>query len=184
MSVGALKTLVTSLQASSFLGGVSVAFGEEMIAAQEMPLPFVVIVPKGGPWEEPGYIAGLDPSVENVWSTREEADIYMWAYSSATNAQPVDHADAVETLRQQVLSALQDQRNQANTDGSNAPGLYWKPTDGHWELMQNALSRYGRGYVLSVMTEIAVPCLPQLTNIATVTSETVNSQLTGSQHVA
>jgi hypothetical protein len=82
-----------------------------------------------------------------------------------------------------VLSAFQDQRNTAATDGSNQPGLYWKPISGRWELRQNALVRYGRSYVFSVMADISVPMSPP-TNQATITSEQISATVTTPQHVA
>jgi hypothetical protein len=183
MSVGALKTLVTQLAASAFMTGVAVSFGEEMIQAQDQPTPCVVVVPRGGPWEGPGYIYGQDPATENTWSTREAIDVWLWAFSTSVNAVAIDHADEVETLRQKVLSAFQDQRNQANTDGSSAPGLWWKPVSGHWEPLANAVNRYGRAYVLTVVAEIAVPMsLPS--GIATIGTETINSTITNGQHVS
>jgi hypothetical protein len=183
MSVGALKTLMTSLQGSAFLAGVNVLFGEEEIDDESSAPPKVVLVPVGGPWESPGYVAGIDPETMNIWETKENCDVYCIAFSTTTNAQPIDHADAVETLRQQVLSAFQDQRNTAATDGSNQPGLYWKPISGRWELRQNALVRYGRSYVFSVMADISVPMSPP-TNQATITSEQISATVTTPQHVA
>jgi hypothetical protein len=179
------RTLSQTLAATSFLTGVAVSFGEEMIQAQDQATPCIVLVPIGGPYMDgPGYIAGLDPAVENVWSTRETIDVWCWAFSTSPSATAIDHADETLELRRKVLSAFQDQRNQAATDGSNLPGLYWKPVNGRWERLGDAVNRYGRAYVLTVMAEIAIPMAdPPGIQIATITSEQINNSVTGGQHV-
>jgi hypothetical protein len=150
MSLGSLKPLLLMLQAAPSLAGVSVVFGEEMTPAQDIPTPMVVMVPIAGSLtNQPGYIRNVDPSVNMTWFVVEDIELRMWAYSSATNAQPIDHADAVETLRAQVLQALQFQQ---------APGgLRYIPQRERWDLMQNASIRYGRSLALTVQVEIGIP---------------------------
>lgn len=172
---GALKTLVTMLQASTFLtaSSVAVVFGEEEVNDQSQALPMVVVVPKGGPLMDTGYAQGIDPSVEMVWATKEEIDLYLWAYSTTTSAQPIDHVDAVEALRLLVLSAMQDQRY--NQDGNNGGGLSYRVVRGEWKLMQGAMNRYGRSYVMTVEVEIPIP-MAQAVN-ATITSLTLTQTI-------
>lgn len=177
MAVVVYAELVRVLKASAFLSGVSVAFGEEMIAAQDQPLPYIVLVPRGGAVDGSGYVDGLDSQVENCWSNHETLDVYMWAVSTDPQAQlPENHADAIWDLSQKVLSAFQDQRNQANADGSNAPGLYWKPTSARWETMANAAIRFGRARVLTIEAEVSIPmAAPVEATITTVTqSDTIS----------
>lgn len=167
---GALKSLVATLTASAFLSGVSVLFGEENIDADIAALPAIVVVPKGGPWQSPGYAQGLDPSVEYIADTDESIDVYMRSFCSDADALAIDHADAVETLRQLVICAFADQRNQQNSDGSSAIGLLWRPTVGHWEMAGNQIDRFGRMYVMTFITTIAVPTMsPQLATVKSVT---------------
>lgn len=172
---GALKTLVTMLQASTFLtaSSVSVVFGEEEVNDQSKALPMVAVVPKGGPIVDSGYAQGTDPSVEMVWATKEQIELYLWAYSTASNATAIDHADAVEALRLLVLSAMQDQRY--NQDGNDGGGLAYEAKGGRWELMQGAFNRYGRAYVMTVEVEIPIP-MTQAVN-ATITSLTLTQTI-------
>lgn len=177
---GSLKTLVTMLQQSSYLTGISVGFGEEFIKAQEEFTPYICIVPKGGPWElNPGYAKSTDPNVTMLWGNREELDVYCWAVAADPNAPPIDHADAVENLVACVLCAFQDQRAIYNSDtNQNAGGVWYKAVRGQWSLYGNALIRYGRAYILSVVIEKTVSMLPP--QEATVTSETINESITPS----
>ena len=167
MSVGSLKTLFQMLTEAPTLASVNVAFGEEMLSAENLPTPYVVIVPVGGPWADgsdaPGYFKGADPNLNNIWMTQESINIHCWAFDPDPNALPVDHADACETLRAQVLQALQYQ----------APnGLKFNPVSGSWVSMANAVNRFGRGYILNVQCDIAVPDVP--VQYETVTQTTIN----------
>lgn len=180
---GALKTLFTTLQASPFLAGVALGFGEELIGTTDLPTPCVIVAPVGGPWDAPGYVAGIDPQTENVWKTDEAVDLHMWAHSPSPTAQAIDHANEAELLRQKMLSALQDQRNQATSSGANATGLYWKPVNGRWLPMGNSVNRYGRAYVLTVIAEISVPMDPPTAGEATITAVNTNNSITSSQYV-
>lgn len=173
---GPLKTLVTMLKQSAYLSGVSVVFGEEEVSDQSQNLPMVVIVPNGGPFAMwAGYSKDFDPDVEALWGTIETIDLKLWAYSQTANAQPIDHADAIEALIPLVLSAFQDQRmNQGFVPGG---GLYYKPINGRWEQMQGAVNRYGRSFVLTFQVEktyaMAPPpqvLNPTLTLTATITT--------------
>lgn len=149
---GPLKTFMSMLTGSVYMAGVSVCFGEEEIHDQSQALPMVVVVPTGGPAKPDGYARGSDPDVESKWKLVENLEIKCWAVSSLPNPTPIDNADAVESLVTLVLSALQDQRMGEGFDATSA-GLYYKPTNGRWELMQDAFTRYGRGYTLTVELE-------------------------------
>lgn len=164
MSVGSLATLMTMLQAAPTLSGASVVFGEEMVAAQDKDLPMVAIVPVGGTWGPPGapgYYQIADVNLNNIWMTQESIDLYLWAASLDPNADPIDHASAIEEFRAQVLQAFQ---HQAPT------GLMFKPVSGRWQLDQRAVVRYGRAYVLTVVVDITIPdVLPVYATVETVT---------------
>jgi hypothetical protein len=77
---GPLKTLFGALQASTFLTGVSLVYGEEEVHDTSLALPMVALVPTGGDFEDgPSYSTGLDPAVEAQWGVRESVDLYLWA---------------------------------------------------------------------------------------------------------
>lgn len=179
---GAIKTLFGALQASTYLTGVSLVFGEENVNAQDSPLPMIIMVPVGGEINNtPGYAGGLDPAVEMIWGIREQVDFYLWAYDTTPGAQPIDHADAVETLRQKLLSALRDQQAQYADVASVSYGLSWYPVSERWSLYDGASVRYGRCLIVSTRPEIAVAmATPQE---ATITSfsliETINNNPPG-----
>jgi hypothetical protein len=143
---------MSMLRASVYMTGVTVLFGEEEQHDQSPALPRVVVIPIGGPVESNGYSRGSDADIEQKWKLPEELAIKCWAASTIPTALPEDHADAVESLLVLVLSALQDQRMNEGFDASSA-GLYFKPVSGRWELMQDAFTRYGRAYSLSVQLE-------------------------------
>jgi hypothetical protein len=172
---GPLKTLFGALQASTFLAGVSLVYGEEEVHDTSLALPMVALVPTGGDFEDgPSYSTGLDPAVEAQWGVRESVDLYLWANN--VSGVPIDNADATESLRQLVLSALQDQRAQYSDVVSVAHGLYWKPTRQRWQTMQGGWVRFGRALVLTVETTIPIPMTaPQE---ATVTSFDLQKTIT------
>lgn len=170
---GPLKTLYLALKASTFMAGVSLAFGEESIPAQEFPLPYVVMVPVGGPVSEPGYAMDgsvspgkqpplpdqyLDTATDDLWEKAETVRFYLWAAAEPTTADPIENADAMESLCTLVYSALRDQRAQQDASGNVYYGLAWKPTSEEWETAENAASRYGRALVLTV--QVSVPRVP------------------------
>lgn len=172
---GPLKTLLGALQASTYMAGVSLVYGEEEVNDQSLALPMVAIVPTGGDFEDsPAYSTGIDPAIEAQWGVRESVDLYLWAYNAS--GVPIDNVDATETLRQLVLSALQDQRAQYTDVASVARGLHWKPTRQRWQTMQGGWTRYGRALVLTVETTIPIPmAAPQE---ATVTSFDLQKTIT------
>jgi hypothetical protein len=177
---GPLKTLFLALQASTYMSGVSLAFGEEMTRAQEFTLPYVVMVPIGGNHERPGYAmdgsagvqangakpGALDEWIDRTWEIHQRVDFYLWHAQLAgdgsldPSANPVDHADAVETLRLAVLSALHDQRAMPDANGNAYYGLDWKSLGEHWETAQNAVNRFGRALVVSVQINTPVVMAP------------------------
>lgn len=169
MSVGVLSTLLSTLQASPILtgAGVSVAFGEEMINAEDVTIPKVVLVPGAGSYgPDPGYYLNADVNVDWIWGLKESIDLYLVAYATTVGAQPIDHADAVESLRQLVLQAIKSQADS---------GLKWTPVSGRWVTDANAVVRYGRAYVLTVQVDIAIPDVTPTE--VTVTSLTLNQTI-------
>jgi len=152
MSHSSLRVLVEMLACAPPLVGCHIAFGEEMIHAQDFSQPVVTVVPIGGPWAitgiDPAYVQALDPDVEIAWSTQERIDLHLWnASRDPARQQPLDHASAVEDFRELVLQALQRQR---------APGgLFYKPVFGEWVQMNDQVVRQGRAYKLSVVVELA-----------------------------
>src|SRR5579885_2607830 len=102
---GPLKTLFQALQASSFMAGVTLGFGEEMIPDQGSPLPYICMVPRGGTVIEPGYAMDgstspgsnpplpshyIDGYTENLWQVSTQVQFYIWALSDLPAAQPID----------------------------------------------------------------------------------------------
>lgn len=170
---GPLKTLLGALQASTFLSGVTVVYGDEETNTQRWDLPCIVMVAKGGPYVEPGYAGNTDPAVETLWETAERVDFWLWGASTdPANQGAIDHTDAIETLRQLLLSALRDQRAQYTDVNNVAYGLAYRVVDGRWETLANAVSKYGRAYVLTVQIQISIPmAAPQE---ATVTNYQLN----------
>jgi KaiC/GvpD/RAD55 family RecA-like ATPase len=111
-----------------------------------------------------------------LWGVHENVDLYCFGFDIDPNAQPIDHADAVESLRQLVLSALRDQQAQYSDVNSVAHGLSWRPVSQRWETVKNALTRYGRALVITVAVEVTVPMAqPQE---ATITSYQLSQTLT------
>lgn len=163
MSLGSLKTLLTTLQASALLAmapAVTVVFGEEALVAYDAALPLVVMVPAGGPWEI-GYYQGADQDQDGAWSTSESCDFYIFA-ASTTSTAPIDQADAVESVRARLLQAMQGQQDS---------GLWWAPVSGQWLTGANELARYGHAYRLSILLSIAVPgVVPVDATVTTVTT--------------
>jgi hypothetical protein len=162
---GALKTLYATLAGAPSLENATVFFGEENINAQDATLPYVCMVPTGGPWSNPtdlpGYYRNADLELNNIWMTQESIDLYLWAADTDPSAQPIDHADAVETFRQDVLRALQYQVAYADVMGAKHRGFKFIPVSGRWAQMQQASVRYGRAYVLTVQVDItAIDTLP------------------------
>lgn len=172
---GPLKTLYGALQASQYMAGVSFVYGDEEINTQRFQLPCVVMAPRGGPFQAPGYAFAVDPNTNMLWETQDTIDFWLWAASSDPTAQgAVDHADAVESLRQLFLSALQDQQAQYSDSASPAYGLYYKAVSGRWETVaQNPTSRYGRCYVVSVQLWIPIVMAPPTE--VTVTTVTISA---------
>lgn len=164
---GPYKALLQALQASTFMSGVTIAYGEEMIAAQDQPLPYVVMVPRGGESVEPGYAMDgstspgsdlplpnqyLDVYTENLWQFSEVFQFYIWA--SDPSQQPIDNAEATRTVRLALLAALRDQRAMRDASGNVFYGLSFRALRSDWEQMANAVSRFGRALVLTVQIDI------------------------------
>ena len=170
----ALKTLYQALQASPFLSANSVTliFGDEETDTQRFPLPNVVMIAKGGSYDEPAYAGFIDPATEMLWNKYETVEFWLRAVSTDTvNQGAIDHTDAIEALRQTFLSAIRDQRA-AYTDVANVQyGLFAKPLSGRWETVgQNAPSRFGRVYVLTCQVNISIVMgAPAFATITTVT---------------
>jgi hypothetical protein len=83
--------------------------------------------------------------------TSENINLILWA-SADEQASPaptaVDHADAIENLRCNVLRAFQSQA---------ANGLKFTPISGQWSMFDEQVNRFGRGYVLTVQVDITYP---------------------------
>lgn len=173
---GALKTLYTALAASASMTGVNLVFGEENVNAQEYALPMVVMAPVGGQYSDDGYEGGGDVAVEHRWKIQQQVDLYLWAEDTNPTALPIDHADAVETLRQKVLSAFQDQRAQYTDVASVAYGLSYVAVSERWAQMERAFSRFGRALVITVNCEITVDTT--VGQEATITSYQLSKTLT------
>lgn len=170
---GPFKTFMGALAASTYLSGVTLAFGEEMIHDQSAALPYIVVVPKGGQFEaSPGYATNLDPTIEAIWTVGEQIDFYLWAYDTTPGADRVDHEDAAGTLLGQLLAALQDQRAQYTDVSSIAHGLYFHPVSERWQAMGEGFVRYGRALVATVL--VPIPRAQPAPQVATITSEQIN----------
>lgn len=174
---GPLKTLFGALQASTFLSGVSLVYGEEEINDASIALPMVAVVPIGGDFtDSSSWSRQLDPAIEMQWGLLEQVDLYLWACNTSPTAVPIDHVDAIESLRTLVLSALQDQRAQYTDVASVAYGLQYRVLRQRWQQMQNSYVRFGRALVLTVEMRIAIPmAVPQ---VATITSEQITFSVT------
>lgn len=175
---GPLKTLFGALRASQALTGVSLVYGEEEVHSQGQPLPMVVMVPMGGPYEDsPAYSGHFDRTIEAQWGISQTVDFYLWAADPSPTATPIDHADATESLRVLVLSALQDQRAQYTDVANIERGLYYKPLMERWAQMDGGLVRLGRALVLTVL--VPTPVAPPAPPVAIITEEAINVVLTG-----
>lgn len=156
---GPLKTLFGALKASMLLSGVTLVFGDEEANTQRWGLPAIVMIARGGPISESEYSFALDPVTEAVWGTAEQIDFWLWNCSTdPANQGAIDHTDSIEALRLLLLSALRDQRAQYTDLASVAYGLIITPLSGRWETIgQNAVSKYGRAYVLTAQVLIPIP---------------------------
>jgi hypothetical protein len=159
---GALKRILTAVQTSPYMQGVSVVFGDEEINMQRYTLPLVVMTPKGGTFSSPGYAQGLDPNTYMSWETYEMVEFWLWnAASDLANQSAIDHTDAIEDLRALMLGALQYQLASYSDASTVTYGIVYKVMGGRWEVVgQNAVSRFGRAYVLTVQFTIPVVLPP------------------------
>lgn len=178
---GALKTLYGALQQSQYMAsnGVAVLFGEEFIRNQTFAWPAIVMVPRAGDASnQPGYIKNLPQDTEMIWGVVEQIDYYCFNRDIDPQAQPIDHADACETLRQWLLCALQDQRAQWDSYGAVAFGGFYKASGERWATDADALVRDGRCLIVTASFEISVPSLPNAnTPDATIETVTINSSI-------
>lgn len=178
---GAIKTLFGALQASQYItaAGISLVFGIEELNQQRYPLPFVTVVPLGGPYEAPGYAGGIDPATEMLWETPEAIDFWIQAASTdPSNQGAIDHTDAIEAAHQALLSAFRDQRAQYTDVSQVSFGLAFAPKSRRWEALgNNAPSRFGRALVVRSEFRITSPIAtppggPEATITSTPTSFT------------
>ncbi len=176
---GSLKRFYDMIRTAPSMAGVSVAFGEETIAANEYPTPRLTIVPLGGNWGEnnntPGYERDSDPNLQNLWMTGEVVELHCWAIADGQLPKPVDHADAVENLRALTLQALQSQRARyASDNATKERGLTFRVISGRWALANNVTIREGRCYVLTIQIDITVPsALPAEATIEHITLDPI-----------
>jgi hypothetical protein len=167
MSLGSLKNLYMALSTAPTLAGMSVVYGEEFANAQDYPLPLFVIMPKGGPFTPgQGYIKGMGQTIQVIWMVDEQIDVAVWA-SAGDSAQPIDNADATENAAALMLQALANQR---------PSGLTYRPVARNWSQMQGAVSRFGRGLILSFVAQVPIPGVTPST--ATVTSIEIDESIT------
>jgi hypothetical protein len=167
--MNSIKTLLIALQNAPTLQGVSVVYGEELIATDQSTLPLVVIVPDTFTYTQEGYQQDQPKYSRTISRKRQLVHLYCWAIDPLNT--PIDNTNAMETLEQQVHQALAYQRSNAITSG-----IMWFPKGGKWQLMGGAFTRYGRGMVIDVDVEISVPdIIPEKANIAFVKiiSETI-----------
>lgn len=164
MSASPYKTFLQALGASAYMAGVSLQFGEELVAGQEFPLPCVVMVPVGGDAVEPGFarttdgtnaITDIDFDTESLWEFSERFDFYLWHAAADPLAKAIDHAEATRSVRLLLLSALRDQLDMLDVNGKPYRGLAFKVLSSRWQTMQEAQSRMGRALILSV--QVAIP---------------------------
>lgn len=163
---GPTKTLFLALQASAFMQGVSLDYGEEKISGSDLPPPRVVMVPRGGPWYEPenvreddgtGTLSPVNQSIGRLFGCSKTIEFYLWAKSTDPAAQPIDEVNEVEALAVMFASALGDQRAMSDVLGNVAYGLVFKivrEDDVNIE-GQNA---YGRALKITVVVD--VPRIP------------------------
>lgn len=166
MSLGSLETLYNALVAAPTLQGMNVVYGEENDYAQEWPLPLFVVMPSGGPFKPgQGYIKGMGQTVAVIWTVDEQIDVATWAVDGDGSV-AIKNATATENAAATMLQALAAQRPR---------GLTYRPVARRWATIEGALSRYGRGLVLSFVAEIPIPGVTAPT--ATVTSIEVDESI-------
>lgn len=198
---GPYETFFLALQASVYMTGVTMAFGEEMIAAQDVALPSVVMVPRGGPAQEPGYArdgSATDPQdidvyTDDLWEFGEIFQFYCRAKSNdPTRQKPLHHHEATRALRLLLLSALRDQRAMSDGTGAVFYGLSFKALRSDWESMQDTsfgrtgqpfdrpIDRFARALVLSVQVNVpevmAPPTQSEVTVETTQFTPSINNQ--------
>lgn len=157
--MGIYTTLNTLLTQAPSLVGVNIFWGEENVW-QQVKAPSIVIVPNGGPIDEPGFpVRGLDPWTNMIWETKERVLIYCWAVANQNSYTTTifDNYDAVSVLRQKVLQAFQYQRSNSQFDGYFADGAFYKPISQTWTLAQDAKTRMGRANIIEI--DIRIPIL-------------------------
>lgn len=178
----ALKTLFQALQASQYIqpNGINLVFGLEEVQQQRNAFPCINMVPIGGAYDpSPGYTGAADDTVEMLWEVAETIEFWIFnASSDLENQGAVDHADAIETTRQYLLSALRDQEAQYTDAASVAFGLKAKPVSQRWEVLgNNAPSRFGRTCVVTAQLKITITKVPDSSPIATITSESLSTSI-------
>jgi hypothetical protein len=188
---GPYKTLFQALQASAFItgAGITLAFGEECIADESQAVPYVVMVPRGGPAQEPGYaIDGsvsaatpplpsqyLDVNVEDLWEFGEVFQFFCWAFDPAKT--PIDNTEAAAAVRLALLAALRDQRAMVNSNGDVFYGLSWKALRSDWQPAGNMVNRFGRAFILTVQIDIPAVMAPPTSSEVTVETTQFNPSI-------
>lgn len=138
----------------------AVLFGEEHIYDENRKPPAIVVVPMGGPIGMGTAPKGLDPEQVNmIWETSEMIHVHCWGKSYAKNANSLDHYNATDLLRQNVLKAFQFQRYDADPEDdkiNDGPGYWFKPVNGYWVTYGDSVTRYGRAYVIEIEVKILI----------------------------
>jgi len=171
---GPYETLMQALAASSYMSGINLYFGEEMIAAQDTKLPCIVAVPRGGIVNELGFVEDgsvsppqdIDFFTEDLWTVSELFQFYCRGQSTDPNRQQaLHHTEATRAIRLSLLSALNNQRDMLDSDGNSFKGLAFKVLRSDWQRVSDivgrddnqfarAIDRFGRALVMSVQIEI------------------------------
>lgn len=174
---GPLKTLFDMLSQSAPLTGVGVYFGLEEVDQQRATLPYVVMNPTAGRYESPASgVTKLDPDTEMSWDARGNLDIWLFAAApDLANQGAIDHADALQSLEVKVLAALQDQQAQYTDENNVTFGFAYKAVSFRWETNTNAVSRFGRAFVITF--QLDAPRVVPLGPKATVTRVRIGTQI-------
>lgn len=164
-----MNTLLTTAPS---LAGVSVLFGQEEINEQNRKPPAIVVYPFGGSISGPGTPPrGLDPTINMLWEVKESIYIHCWGYDF-NNPTNLNHYNKADTLRQNVLRALQYQRYEAEPESPKVnigPGYWFEPVNEQWSLADNAQTKFGAVCVIEVVVKILIldvfPLLETITGI-------------------
>lgn len=156
--VKALKLIQDGLTTCPYLEGVDIAFGEELSDANS-GTPVITWWPtggsfvRGGPTSQPPPPGPTKPTTpprgnpKVIWTMAEELRFELHAFDKTPSAGPLEHATAVEALRQRLIAAL---------EFIQWGRLVYEVRRGTWQTSQDDVKRQGRGYVLLIAILIPV----------------------------